>query len=741
MAEGKRVTRSTPIAARPQLTVAEQRGLLQSRSKQFAIQDLFKYGYRNKEDVSNLPPNVLVIGSQNVLTNAAELVGVRQGFVLDGSAGTQNDFGIDSAYDFESRQGTVENLRKWGAHLQVRYLNPSTEVVSWVNLLTTLNSSYPANFTSFWDIVESKRYCLFVNHASEVNEWSGGVGTYASSTALVTGTLATVVVHSGGGGGGSGYTVGDILTVPGGTGGTVKVTGVSGGSITGIYVLTPGSGYSAASNVSPIGGTGTGAAIDTTVQSAGTLTVSGTLTLSQLGFYDDITAQSVMQLVDQNGNTYSYLSVSGQTFQGVTPDSSTGAFAVGDPVIQKPRAIPGTSIVTNGGGNLGIYVFDIISTLSNQVWYGSLASNVIYASKVNNYKDVSFSTPARLPGEGGLMVLDSSAIAFQPDANHMYAAAGTNQWWYSNTLDQTIDVSSVAVPTQLLYMSRLKTSFNQTAQSQALITSFKNSIIYVSNEPIINSFGLVQNIYTEPQIINISDPIKFDVDAYDFTGGSVFYDNYYIYVLIPANNVVRMYNVQKNYWEAPQTIPVSRLYHVLNANGQTELYGHSGNTDESYQLFTGYNDNGNPINAVAAFPYVSAQGGSVDMLKNFNKLYTEGYISANTELMVSVNYDFGGFSGTYSTIISGADTPLIFNNITDGSLGQNTLGTQPVGTILNLPFTPAVPKFRSIKTMPRKDFFESQIVYSTNQVDGQWTLLRFGTAIGGSQSNPVSITQ
>lgn len=652
---GNRVARKTPIPARPQLTVAEQSGLLRSRSSKYTLQSIFKYGYRNKEDVSNLPANVLVVGSQDVLTNASELVGIRQGYVLDGSPGDQNDYGVDSAYDFESRQGVIENLRKWGGHLQLRYANPQTEAVSWIDLLTAMNTSFPAVFTSFWDqATELKRFCLFVNHANEVNEWSGGVGEFLSST-------------------------------------------------------------------------------------ANSITVNGALSTSQLGFYDNAANSAKFKLL-VNGVEYTYTGVSNETFTGVTPDPSAAGVA-GDAVVQKPAVTAGSAIATNGSGNLSTFIFDLISTLANQMWYGSLASNNLYVSKTNNYKDVSYSTPARLPAEGALMTLDAPAVALHPEADHMYAAAGTNQWWLSEKLDQTIDVSGVATPTQVLYMARLKTSFNQTAQSQALITSFKNSIVYVSNEPIVNSFGLVKDVFTEPQVINISDPIKYDIDAYDFTGGSVFYDNYYIYVAIPANNVVRMYNVQKNYWEAPQVIPVSTFYHVINSQGQTELYGHSSSTNESYQLFTGYNDNGNPINAVAAFPYVCQQGGSPDMLKNFNQLYTEGYISANTELMVNVNYDFGGFSGTYTTLINGADPAILFNNLTQGSLGTNTLGTQPIGTILNLPFTPAVPKFRSIKTMPRKDFFEYQIVYSTNQVDAQWTILRFGPAITGAQALPVTITE
>ena len=47
-------------------------------------------GYRNKEDITNLPPGVLTVGSKNVLINDGERVAIRQGFELDGQENTAN---------------------------------------------------------------------------------------------------------------------------------------------------------------------------------------------------------------------------------------------------------------------------------------------------------------------------------------------------------------------------------------------------------------------------------------------------------------------------------------------------------------------------------------------------------------------------------------------------------------------------------------------------------------------------
>lgn len=65
---------------------------------------------------------------------------------------------------------------------------------------------------------------------------------------------------------GLGYTAGDILTIAGGTGGTVRVLTVDGsGAVTSIEIANPGSGYSAATGAATTGGTGSGCTITITI--------------------------------------------------------------------------------------------------------------------------------------------------------------------------------------------------------------------------------------------------------------------------------------------------------------------------------------------------------------------------------------------------------------------------------------------------------------------------------------------
>lgn len=72
--------------------------------------------------------------------------------------------------------------------------------------------------------------------------------------------------------GGTAYTVGDVVTVAGGSGGTAQVTNISGGGatgpVTGLNVLTGGAGYiNGATGVVTTGGTGSGLKVNTSTSS------------------------------------------------------------------------------------------------------------------------------------------------------------------------------------------------------------------------------------------------------------------------------------------------------------------------------------------------------------------------------------------------------------------------------------------------------------------------------------------
>ncbi len=156
------------------------------RVHEISIVDNFKAGYRNREDITNLPPGVLVVGSQDVLVNTASRVQVRQGYVVDGAASTVIA-PIVSSFEWNSKGNGQRFLRAGfltsagnDGQLQFRYITEAG-TASWQTLLSSLTTvSY--NYTTFWDTTELIRLVLFVNGTSNIFEWNGAYDFVASVT-------------------------------------------------------------------------------------------------------------------------------------------------------------------------------------------------------------------------------------------------------------------------------------------------------------------------------------------------------------------------------------------------------------------------------------------------------------------------------------------------------------------------------------------------------------------------------
>ncbi len=621
----------------------------QSKAREISLVSQYKLGYRNREDVTNLPPGVLIVGSQNVLTNISERVQIRQGYALDGATSAVGS-AIAASFDWLTRGNGERHMRAGDltiagndGKLQYRYVDPTTQAVTWRDLLTGLTSvSY--NFTQFWDTTEALRVALFVNGASEISEWNGAYTELLSST-------------------------------------------------------------------------------------ANTLTKAGDTWLDS-GFYSAGTRSVVI-----NGTTYTYTGgESTNTLTGVTPDPS--GEPVGSVVHQSVRVTANAAM----SGITATFKNDLISVMNNQIFLGSLTSSVMWLSTVNDYKNYT-SSATRQSGEGGSLILDDNLVAFNMAGNQdlptMYVSSGQDIW-YRITFTNLVTV--VGASGETLGAVPIKTGRRQGAQSQAMVSNMKNNTIFVSNEPTIDMMGVMENFLTQIQTTNISDSIKLDVDSYDFTGGSIFYHRYYIYVAIPAQGLVLVYNISTTSWEAPQTLPISRFYIV-----EGELYGHSCNSSESYKLFTGYADRvfpgstGAPIKAIWKFSYQNF--GTRTYRKSANELYVEGYINQNTIATATITYELDGCAITKTFQINGTDRAIVCIPPALGELGKQGLGKQKLGgtkgtSIQNLP-----PKFRVIKTFNNTDFFESSISLEVLGIDNRLELLAFGLNATASTQEPVSIKQ
>jgi hypothetical protein len=166
--------------------------------------------------------------------------------------------------------------------------------------------------------------------------------------------------------GGTGYTVGDVLTLAGGTGGTVTVTSVSGGVVDGFSKTTRGTGYTVTTPVAVTGGTGNDdatfnvTAVDDFTVSTGTITFT-----DSSGFNDGIPLPSQgdwlwNEAADTGDNVYTMTA----TEVGATPTVDPRSTSTGAKIVQVAKvgagAIIPANIDVNDGGS-GYEVNDIIT--------------------------------------------------------------------------------------------------------------------------------------------------------------------------------------------------------------------------------------------------------------------------------------------------------------------------------------------------------------------------------------------
>lgn len=714
----------------------------ESKSDEFQLVNSFKWGYRSREDVTNLPPGVLIKGSKNVLTNVSERVQIRQGYALDGA--TNDTISTQgNSFDWITRGNGERHVRSGGltsaandGKLQYRYVDSNGDV-TWRDLLTSL-TTVAYNFTTFWNTTEGLREMLFVNGTSNIFAWNGGLTEVLSSTAntitkagdtwldegFYNQTLATI---------GDSTTQFDI-TNPAGT--TFRYTYDSTGtnpSITaatvpvGSYILIGAQNFNASNNGLFVV-TGAGSNYFEVTNASGVVESNKTI---GTGY---IYAQFRNVLII-GGTAYGYTGgVATNTLTGVTPDAS--AIAVGSVVHQAVITTPNAAMT----GITSTFPQNLIKTMNNQVFLGATTSPTVWLSAVNSYTNYS-SSATRQVGEGGSLVLDQNMVGFVvfggQDNPTMLASTGKDLWYRFTFTDL---VSVVGPSGETFGALPIKTGRQQGAQSQAMMSNMKNNVIAVSFEPTIDLIGVMQDFLTQFQTENISDSIKLDVDEYDFTDASIFYFQYFIYVAVPREGLVLPYNLTTGSWEAPQELPVYRFYIV-----DGELYGHNYATLESYKLFTGYADRvytgftGFPIEANWVFSYQNY--GDRYALKGATQLYTEGYINQNTTLEAQITYELDGCATVKTFDIDGSDTNIVCIPSVDGALGKSALGKQKLGgggstSLYNLP-----PKFRVVNTFTNTNFHECSISYSVSGTDNRAEILAFGLAAYMAKEKPIKIKQ
>lgn len=460
-----------------------------------------------------------------------------------------------------------------------------------------------------------------------------------------------------------------------------------------------------------------------------TITKNGTTTFAQNRFY---TTRNKTVVCVRTGTEYTY--TGGETTTTLTGIADTTGLVAGDILVQK--------VITQSNKPAANRNNDTIYSFENQLYVGSEDDDEVYVSSNTTYTTFSFSAP-RLSGEGALLTLDAPAKAFGSLGNFIVVSCGRSNWFRA-------DYEQIAVGTTLaetLKVKKLYSGVDHGAINQESLVQLGNAIIYLSHEPAVRMItdpGELQSI--DPK--TLSNPIKPDFDAEDFTNAcAIWYKNAY-FLSAPVNS--RTYILEyvedadgklRRFWDSPQIIPI-RAWGIIDS----VLYGHSNSVPETYEVFTGTYDlavNGTagnpddklPINVIAAFAY-NLYGDRVN-LKTFDEYFSEGEITqATNDLLLTINYDFGGTTAVVERTIDGSDEDILEGNVGFNSLGQQSLGVNPLGGLLNPPDDAR--KFNVIHEIAREDFRMLQVIYSTNGIDKYWAITSHGANVKISPRKNIS---
>lgn len=377
---------------------------------------------------------------------------------------------------------------------------------------------------------------------------------------------------------------------------------------------------------------------------------------------------------------------------------------------------------------------DLIAVQLNQLILASTKSQEVYISNNTDYTNFTLTSP-RAPADPAKVNMDNYATCIVPidnadqSASSLMFGGGTSEFFqlsYKLSQDNTAE---------LVRMVKLKTAIGSGLISKHAICPIKNSTAYISREPALDSLANVEKIEGKNNV-PLSDPVKTDFDSYDFTNAHVIYWKRSLYIALPAEGLVLIYDLMRNLWQPPQTIPVGR-FAIIN----DWLYGHSAITNETYRLFTGTNDNGIFIPQVARFAYNN--GGRRDRLKNLSEYWTDGYITANGVLTNTLYFGFDGSLGKKPLTISGSDTSIAIPQ-TGSTLGDEALGVNPLGGATLDPVSgligtnAAMLRFWQVDTVKSPDYIEQFAEYTMNTLDGQFALIAHGSNQWDAGTAPVT---
>ncbi len=588
-----------------------------SALKNFTFDDMQSQwaGYVSSFDKTNLNPNVMVGGSQNIYKKLNGNLAVRQGQKRRGAANTAQS-ACSSSFIWNT---------SWGATFTAVVADSKLYIVAddvWYVLQSSLTLTRYV-FDKWWNNSLKKDQMLFVNGSDDMQMWTGGFG-------LISSTTANTIV------------------------------------------------------------------LDRTIAASMLTSASGTVVV--------------------NGTTYTYTGSAGSTLTGVTPDPSGEAATSG--VLQ--------SVVVSSNTPASGFNADFLKVVNNQVYVGSYTSRLIYISQNTDYTNYVVPSPT-VAGSPELITLDGVGQGIGVRQGTAYVSFGSGSW-------ASIVFSDITVGTTLTRKTTVDVkpvAIGQAAYAHEFIDTVGDNIIYLAQDQQVRLLGSSNNSFTTVYP-SLSQEVATELSSETFTGGSLTCIGEFVYVTAPNSGKVYLYQ-SRNRIDSSGQVVAERIWHspfIWNLTKVDDLdgttIGFSNANPQIYDLWETnqwYDDSPSdeelPYNCILALSY---RGGKRRQgLWSFDKIFSEGYITPGTPLLLTINYNYQGSESILSQYVNSTQYPAQTFQVSPNSLGDESLGDESLGT--GGEDEPLLSKYKVINQFSLVNCFEYQPVYSSNETNANWELL------------------
>ena len=479
---------------------------------------------------------------------------------------------------------------------------------------------------------------------------------------------------------------------------------------------------------------------------ATTITLQGDTTWATLGFATNLSAEKKIVI---EGVEFTYTGGEDtDTLTGVTGDSSS--ITVGVVAIQ--------SLIAESSVPATDYKADYIKVINNQVWAGSYSSRVVYIASDLDYRDF-VNSGSYVYGDPDKVTMDSNGkgIAISNDGRVILFSGDSDMLIVTPNTNVTFSYTGGDGETRFMYqkIEKKKLSGLTSAIGHEFIGNLGEYLVWMDQKNRLRALGTFSNV-DAIKPISLSVSVQNELTEDDFTGGHlrVIQDNdgETVYISAPVVGRDWMYQIRdsldengqvvtERLWQPPQIRGIARFAVISGI-----IYGHSNVNPQLYQVWdtSQWNDDDPsddtiPFTAVAKFSYDNV--GKAQLLKNFDRIYTEGF-KTSVKLILNLYFDYQGSSGARELIVDSSDslaqtfTGIIPPSMGDSSIGDNPLGDGifPEGGDRDL-----LAKFRAINDVDEVDCFEYCLEYYSVDEDARWELLRIGTNATESKAKPTFI--